>query len=288
MIKAIIFDLDDTLYDFEIANCAGIDSLRAYAKKNFNWDQEKFDKLNDNALTALNIQTDYTAASHDRLLRFALLCEEQKLPLSHAINLTNAYWNAFFDNMHIFNGVKQTLEEIKKRNYVLGLGTNMVSHQQFRKLQILNLIDLFDFIVTSEETIVEKPEKEFFLRCAEKAKCKTEECVFTGDNINLDFKGAAQAGMKALLFDKKKNYEKTSVKSFYEQLFGKSFADTGSEGYEKASVKSFADTGSGGYEKTSVKSFADTASDGSDSPYLPVFSDYEKLPALIEEINRNR
>ena len=214
MVKSIIFDLDDTLYDFEIANFHGINALRGYAKENFGWEAEEFDVRNNSALNKLNIQTNYTAASHDRLLRFALLCEEGGLPLSHAIGLTDAYWNTFFDNMHMFDGVKEALEKIKKLGLKLGLGTNMVSHQQFRKLKILDLIDLFDFIVTSEETIIEKPQKEFFLRCAEKAFATPPECVFIGDNIHFDIEGALGAGMNVIRFDKKRKADNEPFLSF--------------------------------------------------------------------------
>ena len=41
MIKAVIFDLDNTLYNFDAANESGIRALAAYTEPVFGWDFAK-------------------------------------------------------------------------------------------------------------------------------------------------------------------------------------------------------------------------------------------------------
>ncbi|MCD7887241.1 MAG: HAD-IA family hydrolase, partial [Clostridiales bacterium] len=79
----------------------------------------------------------------------------------------------------------------------------------------LGLLDALDFVVTSEEAGVEKPDPGLFLLCAEKAGCLPEECLFIGDNLKKDVLGAQNAGMEALWLqpDPQKAGEYPSVKS---------------------------------------------------------------------------
>ena len=47
MLKAIIFDIDNTLYDYDTANALAIDALRQYTNINFGWSIEETDaKIN--------------------------------------------------------------------------------------------------------------------------------------------------------------------------------------------------------------------------------------------------
>ena len=69
---------------------------------------------------------------------------------------------------------------------------------QYRKLEVMGLLDFFDFIVTSEETGIEKPAPEFFAKCVEKARCPADRCLFVGDDPVRDAEGSAAAGLRAV------------------------------------------------------------------------------------------
>ena len=54
---------------------------------------------------------------------------------------------------------------------------------------------LVDFLVTSEELGVEKPDPRLFALCAEKAGVPPKVCAFVGDSLEKDALAARWAGM---------------------------------------------------------------------------------------------
>lgn len=72
---------------------------------------------------------------------------------------------------------------------------------QDRKLELMALGGLIDWIVTSEEAGSEKPELRIFEQCIAKSGAAPEECLFVGDSMKHDVTGAAAAGLHTLLFD---------------------------------------------------------------------------------------
>ena len=74
----------------------------------------------------------------------------------------------------------------------------MSAIEQFRKLETLGLLDLVDFVATSEEAGVEKPHPAFFDLVVEKAGCAPGEILFVGDNLRKDALGASAAGMRGV------------------------------------------------------------------------------------------
>ena len=59
------------------------------------------------------------------------------------------------------------------------------------------MLENFDFIVSSEEAGMDKPAPGLFALCAKKAGCRPEECLFVGDSLKRDVRGALDAGMSA-------------------------------------------------------------------------------------------
>jgi putative hydrolase of the HAD superfamily len=76
----------------------------------------------------------------------------------------------------------------------------MTARIQLRKLSALGLLSYVDFLVSSEEACAEKPSLRFFDRCVEKSGCKPKECMFVGDSLRKDAKGAADAGLLGIWY----------------------------------------------------------------------------------------
>ena len=69
MIKAIIFDLDDTLYDFKVAHRAGADAWAAYAREQFQLPEEQTRREIEELIAEQAEKMGPIAASHNRVLR---------------------------------------------------------------------------------------------------------------------------------------------------------------------------------------------------------------------------
>ena len=218
MIKAVIFDLDNTLYNFDAANEFGIRALAAYTEPVFGWDYPKMKDLYEESREKLTERMGDVGSAHNRLLRFQNLLEEKKLPLHpHALEMAKAYWRGVLDNMEPSPGAREIMEELRRMGIRIGLGTDMTAYMQYEKLIRLGLMEYMDFIVSSEEAGTDKPGNAFFMLCAQKAGCLPGECLFIGDNIVRDYGGAAAAGMQARWFIppwKQKNHLRHSETPF--------------------------------------------------------------------------
>ena len=218
MIKAVIFDLDNTLYNFDAANEFGIRALAAYTEPVFGWDYPRMKDLYEESREKLTERMGDVGSAHNRLLRFQNLLEEKKLPLHpHALEMAKAYWRGVLDNMALSPGAREIMEELRRMGIRIGLGTDMTAYMQYEKLIRLGLMEYMDFIVSSEEAGTDKPGNAFFMLCARKAGCLPGECLFIGDNIVRDYGGAAAAGMQARWFIppwKQKNHLRHSETAF--------------------------------------------------------------------------
>ena len=202
MIKAVIFDLDGTLYDYDTAHEAGHSALARYMKARFGMERDAFQSLFQEAMDEVSSILDTScAALHDRYLRFQILLERAGLPLfPYAWDMTQVYWDTFLDNMTTSPGLENALSVLKETGLTLGIGTNMMVDYQLAKMNRLGFGNLFDFMVSSEEAGSEKPLQPLFWRCAMKARCLAPECLFVGDSYQHDILGAQSAGMQALWY----------------------------------------------------------------------------------------
>ena len=198
MIKTVLFDLDDTLYEFGPAEQTGRAAIRAYAERVIGVDGDIFMACFVEMLHLQMSLRPIAPGSHSRAIRCQLVCEKMGIPLHHAPILNDLFWNSYISSMHPFPGIPELFAKIRGSGRKIGICTNMTADWQMKKLAQLGLIDQCDFIVSSEEVNVEKPARAIFDLCLEKAGCLASECLFIGDNPVCDIQGALDAGMNAL------------------------------------------------------------------------------------------
>ena len=198
MIKTVIFDIDDTLYEFGPAEQTGRKAIRDYAERVIGVDGDAFMACFVEMLRLqIRLHSD-AAGSHSRAIRSQLVCEKMGIPLRHAPILNEVFWNSYIASSHPFPGIPELFAKIRESGRKIGICTNMTADWQMKKLVQLGLIDQCDFLVSSEEANAEKPARAIFDLCLEKAGCQASECLFIGDNPVCDIQGALDAGMNAL------------------------------------------------------------------------------------------
>lgn len=196
MIQAVIFDIDNTLYDYDAAHAVAFEALTGYAQQALGVDAGRFAALHQAANEVLKVRTGGDcAAIHNRLIRYQILLEGLGKPMFHAPIMERLYWNTLIDAAVPSPGALDCLERLRQAGIRLGVGTDMTADWQYVKLERLNMLPLLDFVVTSEEISQEKPGARFFRLCQEKAGCPASDCVFVGDNRKKDVEGARSAGM---------------------------------------------------------------------------------------------
>jgi HAD superfamily hydrolase (TIGR01549 family) len=103
--------------------------------------------------------------------------------------------------MVLFNDVIPLFEELKKRNYLLGIITNARA-SMIDVIYSLGLKPYLSGIITSEQAGVEKPDAQIFRAAYDQAGLKPEEMAYVGDTYKSDILGAIRAGSKGILLDR--------------------------------------------------------------------------------------
>ena len=202
MIRTVIFDIDDTLYNYKEGNTAGLAAVCSYLRTHFGLDEA----YSAAAITKAQREQEErigsaTAAIHDRLIRYQILLENENLPvLPHARVMNDLYWETLLSCMRPEPGVIELIRALKAAGIRIGIGTNMTGHIQYEKLERLGLSGYIDFLVISEETGSEKPYPRFYEVLKAKAKAEPCECVFIGDSLDKDAAAAVREGMAGVWY----------------------------------------------------------------------------------------
>lgn len=196
-LKAVLFDLDDTLYSsFQAGDAYAYEKLAMYAEAHFGISGEQFARAFRDSRQRLARQQPGMPPIHDRVLGAQGALESLGLnAVKYARAVHRVYWNAVFDKMEIRPGVYDLLDELKKRGIKTAVCTDMLADIQMEKLAHLGLIDHIDYLVSSEEAGMDKPGSPIFWLALQKCGCLPDEAVMVGDNFRHDVQGAMDVGI---------------------------------------------------------------------------------------------
>ena len=191
MIKAVLFDFDETLQDRTQAFEHYMDAfLDTYCPAIPAAEREK--RKEDMRVTG-------KGGYVNRVEWYQLLCnmwDWKDAP--PAETLAYHYDSTFGDHNVIFEHTVPMLKELKKRGYITGVITNGPSLLQNHKMDTSGLRPYRDIVVVSGDVGVHKPDPALFRYTADKLGLKPEECVYVGDHPVNDIQGALTAGMHAV------------------------------------------------------------------------------------------
>ena len=199
MIKCVVFDLDDTLYEFTPCHASALGRVReAVRKSGLCPDMGKWEDAHAAAFRWQFANHGRESSCHNRGIRFQRAFEQLGLPVGMAADLEALYWNSMLERMVPAPGAVELLARLKASGIRIGVGTNMTAHWQLRKIVKLGIDKFVDFVVSSEEAGAEKPAPGFFATVVEKAGVPAGRCMFVGDNADHDAIGASAAGMRGV------------------------------------------------------------------------------------------
>jgi putative hydrolase of the HAD superfamily len=105
----------------------------------------------------------------------------------------------------IYDDVLPTLDALTGRGLRLGVVSNWDSHLP-RLLEALGLSARFDSVVVSAIEETGKPDPVIFRRACARVGVAPTEALHVGDSLVEDYEGAREAGLKALLLDRKNEH----------------------------------------------------------------------------------
>ena len=209
MYKAIIFDLDNTLYDYETVHKKAMENLCAFTCKKLGVSKTQFLKAFSWAKSRTKALLKNTGSSHNRLLYCQKTLEALGLsPVDMALEMYNCYWDSFLAYMKLREGTILLFEKLKANGIKIAICTDLTAHIQHRKIRALGLVPYIDVLVTSEEAGIEKPGEKIYSLVMDKLNLPVTECLFVGDSLEKDVNAPRLFGMESVLFTTMKNLEK--------------------------------------------------------------------------------
>jgi 2-haloacid dehalogenase/putative hydrolase of the HAD superfamily len=204
-IKAVFFDIDNTLLDFD--KCAVYAIEQAFNDCGLKFDNsysEVFFKINKGLW--LDIEKKVITFEQLQKIRFNKVFEA--LNISYDGTITEARFRYHLKDAHfVVDGAVELVEYLAQK-YDLYVASNAVYFQQLRRLENAGMLKYFKQVFVSENIGFSKPTKEFFSKCFEKVEnASAEQTVMIGDSLTADILGATNFGMKSIWF----NIEKKSV-----------------------------------------------------------------------------
>ena len=191
MIKAVLFDFDETLQDRTLAFEGYMDTLFAtYLPEISGAELEK--RREDMRVTGKGGYVNRVEWYQELIDMWGWNDAPPAEELAHHYDYTFGDCNVIFENSI------PLLKELKSRGYITGVITNGPSYLQNHKLETSGLKPYLDWLVVSGDVGVHKPDPALFAYAAEKHGLKPEECVYVGDHPVNDIQGALGAGMKAI------------------------------------------------------------------------------------------
>ncbi|MBK53824.1 MAG: hypothetical protein CMG58_04355 [Candidatus Marinimicrobia bacterium] len=192
MIKAIIFDLDNTLLDFvKMKQFAVKASIRAMNEAGLNVDEESGYK---------DVMELYMTTGWENQLVFDDYLKQTTGEVSNKILAAGvvAYRRAREATLLVYPNVNKTLIELLKAQIRLAVVSDAPSREAWMRLYYLNLHHVFDPVLTFDDTGARKPSPKPFKLALDKMNVGPDEALMIGDWPDRDVVGAKQIGMKTI------------------------------------------------------------------------------------------
>ena len=190
MIKAVIFDLDNTLIDFlkmKKHSCSA--AIDAMIGAGLNVEHEKAIKV------LFELYGKY-GMEEKTIFQKVLKKLTGKVDYRILANGIVAYRRVRSGFLEPYPNVDYVLLKLKGSGIKLGVVTDAPQLKAWIRLASMKLSNYFDVVVTFEDTKQLKPSKLPFKAALKKLKLKPSECLMVGDWPERDIKGAKAVGMK--------------------------------------------------------------------------------------------
>jgi putative hydrolase of the HAD superfamily len=187
MMNAVLFDLDNTLYDSEEYFLGAFKAISSVVSEKYHVAEMAVYK---SLVKIWKKKTSmYPHLFNDLLSAFQI--DESELQ-----NLVEIF-NKYDGIIGPYNDTIPTLSALRKKGYQLGLVTDGNPERQARKVRILGIRTFFETIVYTTK-IEPKPSSAAYLTALKKLKVGPSETCYVGDNPLIDFEGAKKVGITTI------------------------------------------------------------------------------------------
>ncbi|HJJ38734.1 MAG TPA: HAD family hydrolase [Methanocorpusculum sp.] len=183
--KAVLFDMDNTLFDFYSCMRAGCEA--AVSVLSCGTPEE---------LYSYYFRGRHSIEDHMNLQDFMNAHECFSVPLY--FKTVAAFDAAKLNALVPYAGIREVLSVLKENKYLLGLITDAYTYAADERLKKTGLADFFDARVGYDTTGYKKPHHAPFECALDLLNCTPDEAVYVGDSVRRDIEPATAVGMTAI------------------------------------------------------------------------------------------
>ena len=201
MIKNLLFDLDDTLFDFHASEKESLkDTLIHFGIEPTDEAMALYSEVNRGQWKLLELGK--TTKPQLKIDRYRIFFEKIGVSVD-AADAANFYENRLSKSAILVEGAIELLDTLCGK-YRLYLITNGFSVIQRGRIAASGIGEYFDGIFVSEEMGADKPTLMYFDKCfAEIEGFEKNEALIIGDSLTSDIKGGIAAGIKTVWYNPK-------------------------------------------------------------------------------------
>ncbi len=189
MLRAITFDLDNTLIDFiRFKKKATEAAASAMIKAGYRGNKEKLKK------ELFDFYLKHGIESEDAYQEY--LRREGNYSDRVCAAGVNAYVRTKYEQLKPYPKVRPVLKKLKQKGYKLAIVSDAPRLKAFMRLDAMGMADCFDSVVGVEDTGRKKPSTLPFRKALRELKVKPSEAMHVGDWRDKDILGAKRAGMR--------------------------------------------------------------------------------------------
>lgn len=193
MIRAVFFDVDDTLVDFSTAAQAALSEILDMPVDRTLWERVSrghWDRYHRGEVEFVQMRV-------ERTTEFLRVIGHEVSP-AQAAEIEHRRMSRIEQSYEAFDDVVPCLSELKAKGLVLGVISNNDGPHQLRKLRATGLADFFDVALFSGDVGYAKPSPEIFRLACANAAVRRAETAYVGDLLEIDALGAQRAGLSGI------------------------------------------------------------------------------------------
>lgn len=211
--RHLLFDLDDTLIDFQKAEKKALpdmfssyglpmnQSIRHTYRETIT---SLWEKLRDGEITRQELQTN---RFRDTFLNYGLIVDGE--------TMDREFRQMLGDYVYLIPNAEEVVKHYAQ-NFKLHIVTNGDVETQSKKIKASGLREYFDHVFISRAVGAAKPEKAFFETVLSTIGATPEQCTIIGDSLHSDILGGNQMGITTIWHNRHQFINHTEIIPTYE------------------------------------------------------------------------
>lgn len=198
MYRAILFDLDDTLFSLRACEAQALQRTLIDARLLARLPADYADGYAaiSSAYWAARTEDGDTQYSREDVIELSWrdFLSRNRLDTALSTGLAEQFWAEFCRSSALNPGAEAVVRRLST-TYRLGMITNGYSDSQRGRLKAAGLLDVFDPLLISEEAGVAKPDLRIFELALSQLGISPDAALYVGDSIAHDYQGCLAAGI---------------------------------------------------------------------------------------------